>query len=415
MKRRVKELGLLLIFIFAGSFLFSKACQAASADVELSADKADITVGDRISVVIKVGSASYFGDFEANLTYDDSILEYAGGSAAVKGSSGFLRISDMDVLDGDKSRKYTLKFEALKVGICNIEFSGPVMVYDLNTGYEMSVSSNKLTLNVKAPETASKNAKLKSLKTSPTDISPAFSPDVYEYAASVGYDTKRLVITALAEDPKATVSIDGNDSLSEGENKVVISVLAESGDVIEYTINVFRDSMVGGTPSDTPDGSEVSPEPSQGTFEVVTVGGEKYAIYSGRYQLLEPDSSVAIPEGYKEATLILSGARVNAFVPENNEASDFLLIYAKNELGEIGFYQYDRIEKTLQRYNQEGAAIGTPEDQDPSRETDALREYSGKLQKAIIVIIILGSACGLLLFATIKLLLKLRSTKEEGK
>ncbi len=411
MKRRVKELGLLLMLIFAGSFLFSKPCQAASADVELSADKADITVGDMIYVSVEIGSASYFGDFEATLTYDDTILEYAGGPSVVKGSSGLLKITDMNVLDGDKSRKYTLKFEAVKVGICNIEFKDSVMVYDLNTGYEMSVSSNKLTLNVKAPATASTNARLKSLKTSPTDISPAFGPEVHEYSASVGYDTKQLIITALAEDPKATVSIKGNDALSEGENKVVISVIAESGDVIEYTINVFRDSVAEGTPG----GAEVSPEPSQGNFEVVTAGGEKYAIYSGRYQILKPDSSVTIPEGYKDATLILSGTRVNAFVPENDEESDFLLIYAKNELGEMGFYQYDRIEKTLQRYNPNGAAIDKQVDPEASQEADTIKEYSGKLQKAIIVIIILGSSCGLLLFATVRLLLKLRGTKEENR
>jgi hypothetical protein len=407
-KRKMLELSLLLFIIFAGSFLFPKTSQAASADVEINADKVDITVGDNIFVYVNVNSSSYFGDFEANLTYDDSILDYAGGSSVVKGSSGFLKISDMNVLDGDKSRKYTLKFEALKVGITDLQFSGAVMVYDINTGNAMSVSSNKLTLNVKAPATASTNAKLKTLKTSPVDITPAFAPDVHEYEANVSYDIEQLIITALPEDSKATVSISGDDTLAEGDNKVVISVLAESGDVIEYTINVFKDLD---PTNGTTDNEEITPIPTQSSFEVITVNGEKYAIYSGRYQILEPDSGVVIPDGYKQATLILSDTEITAFVPEDNEASDFLLIYAENEFGETDFYQYDRIERTLQRFNPKEAVIDTPTNSDSSQE-DSLKQSEEKLKKAVLVIGILGTICGLLIFATIGLLLKLRNNKK---
>lgn len=411
-KRKMMELGLILIFIIAGSFLFSKTSQAASADVEISADKVDITVGDNIFVYLKINSGSSFGDVEANLTYDDNILEYAGGPSVVKGSSGFLKISDMNVLDGDKSRKYTLKFEASKVGICDIQFSGAVMVYDINTGYEMSVSSNKLTLNVKAPVTASTNAKLKTLVTSPVNISPAFAPDIHEYKANVDFNTKELIITALPEDSKASVSISGNDSLAEGDNKVVISVLAESGEVIEYTINVFRDSKTGNGVTEE---DVVSPVPAQSTLEVITVNGEKYAIYSGRYQILEPDSSIAIPEGYKQVTLIISEIQFNAYVPVKDEDSDFLLIYAENEYGETGFYQYDRIEKTLQRYHPNNAALDTPASTDPSQQQDDGKGNNERLNKAVIVIVILGSLCGLLMIAVVVLVLKLRSNKGDRK
>lgn len=410
-KKRMMVLVLILISIFAGNFLFSKSSQAASADVEISTDKVDITVGDHIFVYINVESKTYFGGFEANLAYDDNILDYEGGPSVVKGSNGFLKISDMNVLDGDKSRKYTLKFQALKVGICDIQFSGSVMVYDINTGYEMSVSSNKLTLNVKAPATASTDAKLKTLKTSPVDIEPAFSSDVYEYRANVSYDTKQLIITALPKDSKATVSISGNDSLAEGDNKVIISVLAESGDVIEYTINVFRDSN---PTNEAPGNEETSPDSDKSTFEVITVNGETYAIYSGRYQILVPDSGVAIPKGYKLATLIISDTEINAYVPEKNDASDFLLIYAKNESGETGFYQYDRVEKTLQRYQPSSADITAPTDADSSVEADARAEYNEKINKAVIVIAILGVVSGLLMFSTIGLILKLRRYKRDN-
>ena len=401
--KKTKWITLFLLLLAAGSFLTEKPCLAASADVQMSADFAEVTVGDNIFVYINIDSDVMFGNFEANLTYDDSILDYMGASSVIKGNSGFLKISDMNVLDGDNSRKYTMKFEALQVGICDITFSGPVKVYDFDTGYEMSVSSSELTLKVKAPETASTNAKLKTLKISPALLSPAFDTSIYEYNVNVGYETEQLIITALPEDKKSTVSITGNDLLTEGENKVVVSVLAESGTVIEYTIKVFREYA--------PTEATISPGATQSTFEITTIGGEKYAVYSGKYKLVIPDSSVIIPEGYQSASLIIEGVKISAFVPNDNKASDFVLIYAMNESGEAGFYQYDKVQKTLQRYVPGNLVSNENTASAQTDETALTKGYNANLRKAALVIALLSILCTLMIFISIRLLLKLKGRK----
>lgn len=410
--KKIKQFAvILLLILIAGGFVTSKPCLAASAEVELSSDNDKVTIGDNIVVYININSESSFGDFEANLTYDDDILEYQGGAPVITGSSGFLKISDMGITEGTTTRKYTLKFEALQVGMCDISFSDRSIVYDFETGYEMSVSSNVLTLEVNAAETASINANLKSLKISPVELAPAFDKSILVYDINVGYETENLIINALPEDAKATVSISGNDLLKEGKNKVIVTVLAESGDDIEYTINVFRENApVISTPSPEP---VISPGASQGLFEVTEIDGEKYAIYSGKYKLIEPGSEVLTPNGYIETRIIVSGNSIAAYSPEDDFESEFLLIYAMNEFGEEGYYQYDRIEKTLQRYVTDNSINYDNSDITDTDDYVSSQEYRDNLNKAAIVIAVLSALCVLLILVVIRLFFRIKDYKED--
>ena len=277
-----------------------------------------------------------FGDIEANLTYDEEILEYKGSVSFITGSSGFLKIADINLSEDTDNRKYVLEFEAIKVGKTEIEFSGPVMVYDIDTELPMSVFLDSLELEVKAAQTASDNAYLSSLKISPAELTPEFDRNVKEYSTSIGYDIDKLVVVALPEDDMATVRITGNDSLEEGENIVVVTVTAEAGNVIEYTINVMKESAPE-TGVDTP---YITPDKKHGSFELVRVNEETYAVYGGKYKIIEPPADLNIPSGYTKTKIIISGISVPVFAPEQLD-SDFLLIYAENELGEAGLYSYD--------------------------------------------------------------------------
>ncbi len=409
-KHIICKIAILLIVLITGGSVRPAIALAASAEAELTTEVAEVNVGEEFFVYLTVTSDTEFGDFEAALTYDDTVLEYLSGTSKVKGSSGYLKISDREVTNGTQKRKYTMKFEAAEVGICNISFSDGdrIMVYASKDGNAMSVSSNTLTINVTAPETASSNTRLKELQTSPSVLSPAFSPDIYEYTTEVGYDTEQLIIVALPEDEKSTVTVTGNDKLSEGKNKITIQVLAESGANIEYNINAIKEAMP------TVTGPEVTGLPEEGTqnsLRVVREEDGKYAIYSGRYKLLEPDSSIVIPEGYKKTTLILSDVSVAAFYPEKDLGSDFLLLYAQNESGEVGFYQYDKIEKTLQRYVRRNEAVIS--DTRDNGDTEAKQEYRTNLNRAAILIALLCAVCALLITLLIRAVIKGRGYKED--
>lgn len=395
----------IILFMAAGSFINPKTGTAASAVIEISSDGTEVKVGDKVYIYITLRSDVSFGDFEGNLIYDDEILEYRGGASFVTGSSGFLKLSDVNVPEGDKSRKYTLEFEAIKVGTCDIEFVS-YMLYEYESEADMSVSSNVYTLNIKAKETASDNAYLKSLKISPSELSPAFSRDTFVYSTSVDHQTEKLVVEALREDEKSTIKIIGNDSLKEGENKIVITVIAESGSVIEYTINAFKESA----PAEEVGGEEpvITPSKRHGTFEVAEIDGELFAVYSGRYKLVEPASGIRIPAGYKKTSIIISDVSVPVYAPENNMDYKYLLIYAENELGEAGFYMYDRAERTLQRYGAEILYAPGKGSDSASEDVMSSEEYKANMNKAAILIALLSVLCVLLAAGLVHLLMKYR-------
>lgn len=411
-KRMIQYIGLLLVLLMAGASIPPAIVSAASAEAELSAEKEEVKVGEEFFVYLTVSSNSEFGDFEANLTYDESVLEYQGGSSKVKGGSGFLKISDREVTEGTKQRKYTMKFEAVEVGICNLAFNegSQIMVYDMGDSNVMSVSSNTLSINVAASETASSNTKLKDLQISPSSLTPEFNPEVYEYSTEVEYDTEKLIIVAIPEDDKATVTITGNDKLQEGQNKITIQVLAESGADIEYIINANRKTapMVTG-----PAVTEMPDDGKYGNFEIIREEDGKYAVYSGKYKLLEPDSSVVIPEGYVKTKMILSDVSVTAFYPENDFGSDFLLLYAENELGEVGFYQYDKIERTIQRYRSGISRIVNEDNDTTTQDLITSEKYRTNLNRAAIVIALLCAVCALLITLLLRSAIKGRGYKED--
>lgn len=391
------KIGILLLLVLAVSFMMVKPCYAASAKVDLISDKTEITVGDTVNVYIKIDSETTFGDFEANLIYDEAILEYQGGASVITGGNGLLSILDQGVVELGKTRKYALQFKAVKVGDSKISFSDKVMVYS-ETGNEMPVSNDELTIRVKAEATASTEANLKSLITSPTDITPTFDKNTYEYSVNVSSDIKKLILTAIPEDKNSIVSVKGNDNLKEGENKIIVSVLAESGNVIEYTINVYRepDAM---TPTGTI--TNVPTIPTQEPIGIIENGNDKYININGKYKILVPDSDELILKGFVQSELMISGVSITGYVPEHAANSDFVLIYVENEKGEKRFYRYDRKEQTLQRYVEAFSNL------EKDNQTD---NYRSNLNRAAIIIAALGALSALLLVIVIWLYIRLRRT-----
>lgn len=406
MKRRLfKAIAFCLLFVMGGLLNIS-SIKAASANIEITADNNQITVGDSVYVYITIDLDTIFSDIEANLVYDENILEYKSGASFIKGSSGFLKIADVNISEADDNRKYALEFKAIKVGKCEIEFSGQIMVYDYETGMPMSVSSNILELEVKAAHTASDNASLASLKISPSQLNPAFDKNIYEYNTNVAYDVEKLVVVALPEDEKATIRISGNETLKEGENKVITTVVAESGKKVEYVINVTKESA----PEDELDIDPITPDNRHGSFELIQEDNEIFAIYNGKYKLLEPASDVKIPEGYTKTNMILSGISISVYEP-NLPGSDFVLIYAENELGEANFYRYDKVEKTLQRFVEDIDFVTDPSDNIDNEDQSSSKKYRSKLNKAAIVISILCALCAGLVIVVVRLYIKNRKQK----
>lgn len=87
----------------------------------------------------------------------------------------------------------------------------------------------------------SRNNYLSSLTVSDNTFSPQFLKENTTYFMTVKNDVTSLSVNAEAEDSTSTVKIYGNSDLSIGENKILISVTAENGNVRTYRIYVTRE------------------------------------------------------------------------------------------------------------------------------------------------------------------------------
>lgn len=378
-------------------------CSAASASVSLSTDKDSVTIGDKVIVSIQLSSEAVLGDFEAYISYNEEVLEFKNGASFIAGGEGLLKVSDTNVVDVEYSRKYVIEFNAKEIGNSDIFIKEKAIIYDYETGKDMSVSTNRIDIRVVPTKTASTNGNLKTLKISPSTLTPDFVSTITEYTTSVPYEIEELIISAIPEEEVAKVTIQGHDNLIVGSNIIKIKVKAESGDRKEYTINIVRDEQVSKEVTEGLEETDNKQEDSLfdqinhessvtyiNNLFVLKEGEDTYIQNGYRYLLPETIDDNITPEGYIKTTLFLNDITVNAYTPKDNLSSDYLLLYAINEQGEEGFYQYDRIEKTLQRYTENQNSYKTNKYimTDEVMDSD---EYKNKLTIMAVIIGILGA------------------------
>ena len=192
----------------------------------------------------------------------------------------------------------------------------------------------------------SKENRLKSLKVSAVDFSPAFTPDGKEYTATVDANTDILYFTYISQDEKARVRIKGNEDLTVGENDVSVTVTAEDGSTNEYKIKVTKESQAQ-TEEREKESSEDLPDVG---FSIRQSNGQIFLKNSYEFEVLNPDELDSIPSGYIQSTIELSGISVPAFTMEHDLDNNYLLLYLKGPSGDKALYQYDRTEQTIQKY-----------------------------------------------------------------
>ena len=100
---------------------------------------------------------------------------------------------------------------------------------------------------------------LASLSVDLAQVSPVFSKDKLEYIVYLPFEMDKIAVTAVPEDSKATVAVEGAENLKVGTNNLVkIICTAENGTAKTYTLVAIRaaaydglDSLVTPTPAPT--------------------------------------------------------------------------------------------------------------------------------------------------------------------
>ncbi len=391
---------------------------AASAAMNLALSEENILVDNTFSVVLTIESSEDIGDVETFLSFDRAMLQFVSGGAFTSEGEGMVLISDKDSGESGLRKKYSIKFKAIKGGETTIGISKNPLVYCALDGVQMSVSNNQLIFEIVDPERISDDAQLDELTIFPGKLSPEFKNTIHKYTAEVDNKEEKIAVHTKPSDDKATVSIKGNTKLKVGENKVKITVTAPSGAKETVTIVVTRKEaeITGGAEGTGEDGSidgvEVKNIPPAGVYATEDDFGNRFLAETIEVKILPLEDDTLLPQDYEKTTIVMDGLPITVYCWKYNLDSDILLVYGENQDGIVGFYQYNRLYKTLKPYNgvaQEDNIPVTSEVEENAREDGYKRQI---LQMGILTAVF-GTACIGLTIGLVFQIIRKREEKEE--
>lgn len=332
----IKRITALVMAMLMSILMFSSLTNVKAAQTaHVSISSASANVGDEVTITITASSDVKIELCDLRINYDSSILQYVKGFDAGGGGTGRL-ISP-------NATSFDVVFKTINPGTATISVDKSTSYTSSADEDYMSLTTSSGSVNVKAPASYSSDNTLKSLQISPGTLSPAFSPDRTTYNATVDADVKELVVSAVANDNAADVSISGR-RMDPGSNTTTITVTAEDGSVKRYIIYTTK----------LGDGQEATTEAESKTESVTedasqTVNNDGTVTIDGRkYSIVQDYSGITIPDGYQEIDYDYNGQKINAV---KGIKTGLILMYLESEDGKGGFYIYDETAKTFSPYN----------------------------------------------------------------
>lgn len=234
----------ILVFLVALiMFVPTMIVNASSASISVQSSNT-VMVGNNVTVTVTLSgkNGSKLGGWQANLSYDTSLLQLT--SASTEGG-GTRMAGYATTAQGVSSKKYTFTFKALKGGSAKLAVNS-FSIWDFDENV-MNATGGSKTISIKTKEqieaSYSDNANLKSLSVEGYSLTPAFSKSVKEYNVEVPNEKESINISASKEDANASVSGTGEKTLVEGNNKFNVVVTAQKGNSVTYIVNVYRKEL----------------------------------------------------------------------------------------------------------------------------------------------------------------------------
>ena len=418
--RFVQTVCLSLFFVLVSGIL---RVQASSADIVISSERDSYSKGDYVDIYIDIEAEVFPGDFEGYLLYPSELLEYVSGPELASGGEGVIKLNDSVTSSSRNDRRYSLRFKALGTGEAKISFRDTPELYEFEEGYLMSVSVSEMTVKIESSKSASADNSLAVLKISPGTLAPEFSKTVSVYETTVKEDVEKLIVSAAATDTNATVEVSGNQKLEIGENRIEIKVTAENGESKTYVIKCIREGETQGSENNSGDRQETgnstrenpeNPDNDQNLQEnqilkngisAIEDGGKTKLFINNEYELVTDTTGIEIPEGYKKTSMVIDGVSIPVYFSE--DADTYMLLLLKNSNGEISLYNYDRTEKTIQKYLGKSTETTVKHVMTDSIEAlELANSYEKSLNTLTLIIAVLSGISMALLIVVIRMALK---------
>ena len=229
--------------------------QSNAASISISTSKSSVSPGGTFSVTVSVsGGAGKVSttvsngsggktEFLDNGSYSFTCTAGSSGSVTISASGS---IADYDTeTESTKSASKTVTIVQPSTNTGGTSGGSSTSSGNNNSSGGGSSTSKKPTTNTttttpKEEVKKSTDNTLRALSIEEGTITPEFNKDVREYAITIPYEVAEVNVTATPNDSKASVAIEGNKDLKEGENTVTVKVTAEDGSESKYLIRVTR-------------------------------------------------------------------------------------------------------------------------------------------------------------------------------
>ena len=392
-----------LFSMFLCFMIFSSNVFAYTFDVTTTSSS--ITVGNSVTLSVKVGEAAGKFTFSSS---DNSVVSLSKTEAWIDNTSESI------TLTGKKAGTATIYITASDVTTydreeVNITKSVRITVNPAPIVSDNPPSGNNNNNTYVPAKKKSSNNFLSSLTVDGFKLSEEFDKEKLDYFLEVPALTEKIKINAQLADSNSSVTGVGEVSLTTGINNFEIVVTAENGSKRTYNLKVnvleleplkvvinkeeytivrdkkdlpkiseyyipteitIGDTKIDGYHNDTLGYDLVALKDKLGNIEYYIYKNGRYTLYKEytfngtTLQVLDKD----INAGYKKTSFNYDGDSItgyqevnmnllkNTYALDNNDitGNQFYLFYAKNvETGREYLYQYDALEKTVQRYNLE--------------------------------------------------------------
>ncbi len=302
-------------FVLALLLVLLPAVASAAVTISAAADQANVLPGDTVEVAVTV-TGKDMAIAEGSFTYDPAVLTYTESEGGA--SDGFL-----NMLSAQKGGADTLtariRFTAAGAGSTNIEVSiEKVLGYD---GKEQGGATASVSVSVSA-------------------LAPTPTPKPLNYAATgvpaqnVEGASESMYIWRTLENVTVPSRYSETTLTYHGETVAAAKVEDSDAPTLLYLSNAAGN--IGGY--------YIFDAAADTLYPYQTVSS-----VSKSYILLEPDGSVALPEGFSETTLTIDETEYTAWKAQDAQGEIYLL-YARNPDGEVGYYIYNFEDESLQRY-----------------------------------------------------------------
>ena len=313
--RRSAMIVTMALTVFTASVISQVRPVLAAGSISLTVDKPDgAAVGDSVSVSYEAVSDGAAGDTsQVTIEYDPNRLELTGADKEYSGGGGNAVFAELSAV---------LTFTALSGGDAVINASAVI------NGDEADVPTASATVSVAGEDTAA------ALSGAQGDFST-----MGVAAQTIPSPDGSVMVSTVFPNEYMPASFHKSTTLYQGTETECAKF--DMGDMeLLYTTDAAGQN--GGFKVFNEGTGELS------DFKLINGPEDHYII------ILKADDTVIPPAGYIKATLQWNGQNFEAYMKVDETAetqnTDFFLVYAVSSEGNTGWYMYDQVEGTYQRF-----------------------------------------------------------------